>query len=308
MQLRQLRYVLEVHRRGNHISAAAATLHTSQPGVSKQIQMLEHELGFDIFERTRNRVVGLTEPGREVVEIIQRVFGEIDSLRTIKDDYASQQEGSLTIATTHTTARYILPKVIDIFIHRYPSVRLSLHQANPTECCEAVESGEADIAIGTETMRPFPNLVMLPWLPITRSLIAKKGHPVLDVPDLTLEAIARYPIIAHDPYRSGRWKIMNAFTQCGIRPNVLFNAVDADISKTYVELGLGIAILATAAYDPKHDVGISARDASHLFEASTTFVSFRKNAYLRRFGFDFLEMLTPPLTRGVVRAALPRRH
>src|SRR6185437_4579071 len=141
MQLRQLRYVLEVHRRGNHISAAAATLHTSQPGVSKQIQMLEHELGFDIFERTRNRVVGLTEPGREVVEIIQRVFGEIDSRRTIKDDYASQQEGSLTIATTHTTARYILPKVIDIFIHRYPSVRLSLHQANPTECCEAVESG-----------------------------------------------------------------------------------------------------------------------------------------------------------------------
>lgn len=307
VQLRQLRYVLEVHRRGNHISAAAETLHTSQPGVSKQIQMLESELGIDIFERTRNRVVGLTEPGREVVEIIQRVFSEIESLRTIRDDYSHAQEGSLTIATTHTQARYILPKVIDAFIHRYPAVRLSLRQANPTECCEAVEAGEADLAIGTETLRPFPNLVMLPWIPITRSLIAKKGHPILQAPKLTLQEIARYPIIAHDPYRSGRWKIMDAFMKRGIKPNILFNAVDADISKTYVELGLGISILATAAIDQKHDRGIRARDASHLFESSTTLVSFRRNAYLRRFVLDFLEMLNPPLTREAVRAAMPRR-
>ncbi len=240
--------------------------------------------------------------------IIQRVFNEIESIRSIRDDYSRAQEGSLVIATTHTQARYILPKVIDTFIQHYPAVRLSLLQANPTECCEAVESGAADLAIGTETLRPFPNLVMLPWLPITRSLIAKKGHPILRAPELTLQEIAKYPIIAHDPYRSGRWKIMDAFTQRGIRPNVLFNAVDADISKTYVELGLGVAILASAAIDAKHDVGIQARDAGHLFEPSTTYVSFRSNVYLRRFVLDFLEMLTPPLSRDVVRAAMPRRR
>lgn len=157
-------------------------------------------------------------------------------------------------------------------------------------------------------MRPFPDLVMLPCLRITRSLIAKKGHPILDVPELTLEEIAKYPVIAHDPYRSGRWKIMDAFTKRGIRPNILFNAVDADVSKTYVELGLGISILATVAVDPAHDVGIGARDASHLFESSVTYVSFRGNAYLRRFVFDFIEMLAPSLTREVIRAALPQRR
>jgi LysR family transcriptional regulator, cys regulon transcriptional activator len=304
VHLRQLRYVLEVHRSGNHISAAAEALHTSQPGVSKQIQMLEQELGFDIFERTRNRVVGLTEPGREVLDTIQRVFAEIDSLKKIRDDYSRCQEGSLTIATTHTQARYILPSMIDRFIHLCPKVRLSLRQDNPTNCCAAVQAGEADVAIGTETLHPFPGLTMLPWRSITRSLIAAKGHPILSVPELTLAEIAKYPIIAHDPYRSGRWKIMEAFMRCGIQPNILFNAVDADVSKTYVELGLGISILASAAFDSAHDVGIEARDASHLFEASTTFVSLRANAYLRRFVFDFLETLDPPVSRADVRRAV----
>jgi LysR family cys regulon transcriptional activator len=307
VHLRQLRYVLEVHRSGNHISAAAEMLHTSQPGVSKQIQMLELELGFDIFERTRNRVVGLTEPGREVLDTIERVFAEIDSLKKIRDDYSRCQEGSLTIATTHTQARYVLPSMIDRFIQRFPKVRLSLRQDNPTNCCAAVQAGEADVAIGTDTMHPFPALVMLPWRTITRSLIAKKGHPILAAPVLTLQEIAKYPIIAHDPYRSGHWKIMDAFRRNGIEPNILFNAVDADVSKTYVELGLGLSILASAAIDPVHDVGIEARDASHLFEASTTHVSLRANSYMRRFVFDFLETLNPPINRDTVREALRLR-
>jgi LysR family cys regulon transcriptional activator len=307
VQLRQLRYVLEVHRRGNHISAAADALHTSQPGVSKQIQMLELELGFEIFERTRNRVVGLTEPGREAIEIIQRVFNDIESLRTMRDDYSSAQEGSLTIATTHTHARYVLPKVIETFIGRYPLVRLSLQQHNPTDCCAAVESGEADLAVCTDTMRPFPSLVMLPCFSVARSLIAKKGHPILDVPELTLEEIAKYPLIAHDPFRSGRWKIEDAFRRQGIAPVILFNAVDADVSKTYVELGLGLSILATVAVDPSHDIGLGARDVSHLFESSVTRVSFRASVYLRRFVFDFIETLAPSLTRDVVRAEVKRR-
>lgn len=304
MNLRQLRYVLEVHRRGNHISAAAEALHTSQPGMSKQIQLLEEELGFAVFQRKRNRVVGLTDPGREVIEIAQRIMSDVDSLRSVREDYNALEQGTLTIATTHTYARYVLPRVVNTFVERYPSVRLGLQQGNPTQICEAVDTGEADLAIGTEAMRPFPSLAMLPCFPIARSVMAKKGHPILKVKTLTLQEIAKYPIIAHDRARSGRWKVMDAFRKQGIEPNVIFGAVDADVCKTYVELGLGIAILATVAVDPKHDAELKARDASHLFESSTTYVSLRSNSYLRRYLFDFIGLLAPELTPEVVRGAV----
>ena len=304
VNLRQLRYVLEVHRRGNHISAAAEALHTSQPGMSKQIQLLEEELGFSVFQRKRNRVIGLTDPGREVIEIAQRIMSDVDSLGSVREDYNTREQGNLTIATTHTYARYVLPRVVNKFVEQYPSVRLGLQQGNPTQICEAVDAGEADLAIGTEAMRPFPGLVMLPCIPIARSVIAKKGHPVLKAKTLTLEEIAKYPIIAHDRSRSGRWKVMDAFRKHGIEPNVIFGAVDADVCKTYVELGLGIAILATVAVDPKHDAELKARDASHLFESSTTYVSLRANSYLRRYLFDFIALLAPELDAEVVRTAV----
>lgn len=304
VNLRQLRYVLEVHRRGNHISAAAEALHTSQPGMSKQIQLLEEELGFAVFQRKRNRVVGLTGPGREVIEIAQRIMSDIESLRAVREDYNAREEGNLTIATTHTYARYVLPSVVSKFMKRYPAVRLGLQQGNPTQICEAVDTGEADLAIGTETMRLFPSLVMLPCFPIARSIIAKKGHPLLKVKTLTLRGIAKYPIISHDRSRSGRRTMMDAFRKEGIEPNVIFGAVDADVCKTYVELGLGIAILATVAVDPKHDAELKARDASHLFESSTTYVSLRSNAYLRRYVFDFIRLLAPELTEEAVSRAV----
>lgn len=307
MKLSQLKCVLEVHKRGNHISVAAEALHTSQPGVSKQIQLLESEIGFTIFQRKRNRVVGLTEPGREVIEIAQRILGDVDSLRTIRDDYLDRESGSLTIATTHTYARYVLPKVVERFIKRYPRVRIGLQQGNPTQICEAVESGEADVAVGTETMRPFPNLVMLPCFPITRSVIAKRGHEIHRLKKLTLQAIAGYPIISHDRARSGSWKIMDAFRKQGIEPNVIFGAVDADVCKTYVEMGLGIAILATVAVDPRHDRDLRARDASHLFEPSTTYISLRRNTYLRRFVSHFIGLLAPELTPEIVRSEMQKR-
>ena len=306
MNLRQLRYVLEVHRLGNHISAAAEALHTSQPGMSKQIQLLEAELGFEIFQRKRNRVVGLTEPGLEVIEIAQRILNDVENLRTIRDDYQALEQGSLTIATTHTYARYVLPRVVEKFVQRYPHVRLGLQQGNPTQICEAVEKGEADLALGTETMRVFPSLVMLPCFPISRSIIAKKGHPILRVKDLTLQELAKYPLIAHDRSRSGSWKVMDAFQKQGIAPNVIFGAVDADVCKTYVELGLGVAILATVAVDPRHDRELRARDASHLFESSTTYITLRAHSYLRRYIFDFIRTLAPALTPEVVRAAVQK--
>lgn len=307
MKLSQLKCVLEVHKRGNHISAAAEALHTSQPGVSKQIQLLESEVGFPIFQRKRNRVVGLTEPGREVIEIAQRILGDVDSLRTIRDDYLGRESGSLTVATTHTYARYVLPKVVERFIRRYPKVRIGLQQGNPTQICEAVESGEADVAIGTETMRPFPNLVMLPCFPIARSVIAKRGHEILRLKKLTLQAIARHPIISHDRARSGSWKIMDAFRRQGIEPNVIFGAVDADVCKTYVDMGLGIAILATVAVDPRHDRDLRARDASHLFESSTTYVSLRRNTYVRKYVSHFIGLFAPELTPEVLRAEIQKQ-
>ncbi|TXR47485.1 LysR substrate-binding domain-containing protein [Phyllobacterium endophyticum] len=308
VHLRQLRYVIEVNRQGNHISAAADALHTSQPGMSKQIQELELELGFSIFQRSRNRVTGLTDPGREVVEIAQRILNEVQSLKSIREDYGAQEEGTLTIATTHTHARYILPRVIKSFVQRHPQVRIALLQGNPTEICEAVEAGKADLAVGTETLRPFPRLLRLPCYQITRSLIARKGHPILRVKNLTLETIAKYPMIAHDPHRSGRWKIVDAFEKRGITPTILFDAVDADVGKTYVELGLGIAVMATDAVNLRQDRDLRSRDVGHLFEASTSYVTLRTNTYLRRFIFDFIEILAPELSPEYVRSTLRGRE
>lgn len=304
VQIRQLLYIVEVHRQGNRISAAAEALNTAQPSLSKQIQELELELGFSIFQRSRNRVIGLTEPGREVVEIAQRVLNEVSSLKNIREDYTKQEAGTFTIATTHTHARYILPRVIEQFVSRHPKVRIALLQGNPTEICEAVEAGKADIAVGTETMRPFPQLLRLPCYRITRSLIARKGHPILRGRELTLEAIAKYPLIAHDPHRSGRWKILGAFDRKGLTPTILFDAVDADVGKTYVALGLGIAILATDAVNQKGDIELRSRDAGHLFEPSTSYVTLRTNTYIRKFMFDFIETLAPDLTASHVRSLL----
>lgn len=307
MKLRQLRYVLEVYRQGNHISAAADALHTSQPGMSKQIQLLEAELGFRVFQRRKNKVVGVTEPGHEVIAIVQRIMNDVQDLHVIREDFDLKEDGRLTIATTHTYARYVLPRILDKFLKRYPRVNLGLLPGNPTQICEAVDMGDADLAVGTEAMRAFPSLVMLPSLAITRSVIAKKDHPILTVRHLTLAEIAKYPIITHDPGRSGHWKVMSAFEKEGIEPHVVFSAVDADVSKTYVELGLGIAILATVAVDPLHDPGLGARNAGHLFEPSTTYVSVRRNEYVRKFVFNFIEALDHTLSPEIVRAAVQQK-
>jgi LysR family cys regulon transcriptional activator len=306
MNLKQLRYISEVYRHGNHISAAAEALHTSQPGISKQIQMIEAELGFEIFVRRRNRIVGLTEPGQEAVAIAQRVLTEIDNLRNLGEDFKSAGGGHLTIGTTHTMARYVLPKIVDRFMKKYPGIRLGLRQGNPEQVCEMLDAGDVDMAIVSDTAREFPTLASLRCFPLSRSVVAKAGHPILKVRNLTLEEIAKHPIITYDPAYSGRWKVLDAFKKAKIEPNIVFGAVDADVSKTYVELGLGIAILTTITFDKYHDRGLRARDASHLFEPSTTFVRLRANTYLRKFLLDFIRMLAPHLTEDDIRSALTR--
>lgn len=304
MTLKQLQYILEVFRQGNHISAAADALHTSQPGISKQIQLLEAELGFDIFLRKRNRIIGLTEPGQQAIAAIKRVLNEIDNLKNLGQDFTEVSTGQLTIGTTHTMARYVLPKIIEKFIKKYPGIRLGLRQGNPEQICELLDAGEVDISIGPDTVREFPTLAAIPCFPLTRSVVAPAGHPILKAKNLTLKEIARHPIITYDPAYSGRWKVMNAFRKAGIEPNIVFGAVDADVSKTYVELGLGIAILTTITFNKTQDRALRARDASHLFEPTTTYARLRANSHVRKFVADFILMLAPQLTESDIQSAL----
>ena len=303
MQLQQLKYILEVFRSGNHISAAADVLHTSQPGISKQIRLLELELGFDIFERTRNRIVGVTEPGQEVIKIASIIFSNIADIKKVGNDYNTEAGGKLVIATTHTFARYVLPRVIKTFMQKHPAVQIGLLQGKPTDAYEYVQNGQADLAVATEGLKPFLGLVRLPCLTVTRSVIAKKGHPILQCEEIGLADLARYPIIAHDSFRSGGWTMIEAFKREGITPSISFSGVDSDVAKTYVDLGLGIAIMASVAVDPAHDGDLEARDVSHLFPSSTAYVTFRKSAYLRKIDMDFMNMLSAKLTRTRVMAA-----
>ncbi|MGV3769890.1 MAG: LysR substrate-binding domain-containing protein [Sphingobium phenoxybenzoativorans] len=304
MKLQQLRYVVEIVRQNNHLSAAADALNTSQPGVSRQIQLLEQELGFEIFLRTRNRIIGLTEPGNVVFSIAQRIATDVAALKSLKEDMHSGNHGVFTIATTHTQARYVLPKVVEKFVARYPDVKLVLKQGDPEEICALVEAGDADLSIGTETTRDFPNLVKLDCFDLHRCIVAPADHPILAVPELTLEEIARYPIITYDTRYSGRWKVMKAFSDANLEPKIVMSGIDADVCKTYVGMGLGIGILAAMTYDPERDVGIRARDASHLLPSSTIKIVLRRNTYLRSFLLDFVHSVAPNLTPLRVRRAV----
>lgn len=307
MKLQQLRYIREVARQNLNLSQAADALHTSQPGISKQIKSLEDELGVEIFVRRGKRVVAVTEPGRLILELAQRVLSDVDSLRQVSEEFTHEDTGRLAIATTHTQARYALPPVIARFRSRYPNVKLSLHQGSPTQISELTTSGEADFAIATEAIELYEDLAMLPCYEWNRAVLTPPGHALLKSRKLTLEAVARYPIITYDFAFTGRSRINEAFSSKGLTPNVVLTAIDADVIKTYVELGLGIGIVAMMAYDPKRDLNVRAIDASHLFEASTTRIGIRRNSYLRGYMYDFIEMFAPHLTRKVVDAAMHGR-
>lgn len=304
MHIFHLRAVCEVVRQGMKISAAAQALHKSQPGISRQVRELEDELGVRIFQRRKNKIEVLTPPGREILRVAERVLRDIDSLRSIGEEHSSQHAGDLTIATTHTQARYSLPSVVEAFTHRYPRVRLRLRQGTPAHCCEMVVAGEADIAIATEADRTFDALVSLPAYTVPRCVVARKGHPILKARSLTLQAIAKYPIITFDQQFSGGRSVDAAFAAAGIEPRVMMSAVDADVSKAYVERGLGIAILAHAAFDPVRDRLLRSRDADHLFQSSVLHVSVRRHAYLRGYLLAFVSAFAPHLTRDLLERAV----
>ena len=270
MKLQQLRYLCEVADQGLNLSVAAQKLHTSQPGISKQIRMLEDELGVEIFIRNGKRVTKITPPGKEIIAIAHRILKETDNLKQAAQDYSNRDRGGLTIATTHTQARYALPTVIHRFTTRYPNVKLSLIQGSPVQICQFVLSGQADICIATEAIATFEELVMLPCYTWNRCVIAPPNHPILRQQSLTLEEISKYPIITYDFAFAGRSQINQAFAKRNLTPNVVLTAIDSDVIKTYVALGLGIGILANMAFDAARDTDLRAIDASHLFESSTT--------------------------------------
>lgn len=306
MNLQQLRYVAEVAQRNLNVSDAARALHTSQSGVSRQISLLEEELGLDIFVRHGKRLVAITKPGEEVLAIARRMLRDVGALKQVGDEYSVGEQGRLTIATTHTQARYVLPRMLPEFMRAHPEVKITLHQGNPTQCCEYVLSGEADLAIATEAIDDFELLVSLPCYEWNRCLITPPGHPLLDVRPLTLAAVAAWPLITYDFAFTGGSIVNRAFAAQSLTPNVMLSAIDADIIKTYVALGLGVGIVAQMAFDPEKDRNLRAVDCSHLFEASTTRIGLHRNAWLRGYTYAFMQHFAATLTRDVVDRALGR--
>jgi LysR family cys regulon transcriptional activator len=303
MKIQQLRCLTEVVRRGLNVSEAAEALHTSQPGVSKQIRALEDELQIQVFARHGKRLVAVTEPGKAVIAIAERILAEAQNLRRAGEEYANNQLGTLTVAATHTQARYALPLAVAAFKRRYPKVELVIHQGNPTQICDQVIAGEADMCVATEMIGTYPELVSLPVYQWNRVVVVPPKHKLLKAP-LTLEALAEHPIVTYDFAFANRSLVQKAFEVRGLKPHVVLSAQDSDVIKTYVELGLGVGILAKMAFDAKRDVTLRALDASHLFESSTTRLGIKRGAYLRRYAYDFIELFAPHLARATVERAV----
>lgn len=304
MNLQQLRYLREIARNGLKVSDAAESLFTSQPGISKQIRLLEEELGVTILVRNGKRITALTEPGKIVLDIAERILRDTDNLREVGREFNSGGSGTLVIATTHTQARYALPPVVSRFTQRYPQVRLTLREGSPAQIAALLRDGVADVGIATESDEEFEEMVTLPCAQWTRSVITPLRHPLLGAGPLTLEKIAQYPLITYDFAFTPNSPIKRAFDAANIKPNVVLTAVAADVIKAYVEQGMGIGILAKMAFDPARDHGVRLINADHLFAPSTTRIALRRNAWLRGYVYDFIELFAPTLGRDVVNAAL----
>ncbi len=303
MKLQQLRYIVEIERQGLNVSEAAEVLYTSQPGVSKQIKLLEDELGIAIFERSGKRFTGITEPGRRVLDSARRILNEAENLKRASAEFASGDSGRLVLAATHTQARYALPVVVRDFVARHPRVKLEMHQGSPTQIAQWVVDGEVDIGIATEALDQYPQLITLPVRQWSHCVIAPEGHAILQQP-LSLDQLGRWPLITYDAAFTGRSRINRAFERVGVQPNIALTALDADVIKTYVSLGLGLGIIASLAFDAQRDQGLVALDAGHLFESNTTRLALRRASYMRRYDYDFVELFAPHLSRHVVDMAM----
>jgi LysR family cys regulon transcriptional activator len=316
MKLQQLQFLDEVVRQGLSISLAASALHTSQSGVSRQIALLEQELNLQIFERYGKRLTALTPAGQLIATQTEKVLRELNNLKRVGDELSQQDSGRLTIATTHTQARYFLPAVVKAFSEEWPRVQLTIHQGNPTQVAEQVVAGAADIGIATEVIGATPEVLSLECYEWNRCVVAPKRHPLLQTASVTLQQLARYPLITYDFAFAGGSMVLREFEAAGLEPNIVLTAIDADVIKTYVKLGLGIGLVATMAYDEKRDTGLAMLDVSHLFPANTTYLGFRRDMFLRKYMLDFIQrlvseqayrQLTSQLRRAPGRSRVPSR-
>jgi LysR family cys regulon transcriptional activator len=304
VNLQQIKYLCAVVDHGMNVSDAAEALYTSQPGISKQIRQLEDELGLQIFVRQGKRLAALTPAGEIVLATARRALREILNLKRVADEFRAEDAGTLAIATTHTQARYVLPKVLSEFASRFPKVKLVLHQGNPSQVAAQTASGEVDVGIATEALEEYPDLVTLPCYRWNRCVIVPKGHALARQKPLTLEALARYPIITYDFAFTGRSAINAAFAARNLEPNVVLTALDSDVIKTYVELGMGIGIIAQMAFDAAKDAAFESLDAAHLFAASTTRLALRRGVFLRGYTYAFIALFAPQYGRAAIDAAL----
>ena len=309
MNLHQFRFVREAVRQGLNLTETAKALHTSQPGVSKAILELEEELGVDIFVRHGKRLRRVTEPGEQILRSVERILQELDNLRRIGDEYSRQESGTLSIATTHTQARYMLPGPVALLRRRFPQVRVVLHQGNPEQVSRMLVDGSADIGLATESLEDFAELITLPCYDWQHVVVVPAEHALATSEQLTLEQLAALPLVSYHPTFTGRRRIDQAFAQRRLQPDFVLEAIDSDVIKTYVRLGMGVGIVAEMAMradadEPAADAGLVARPAGHLFGRNVSRVAFRRGAYLRHFVYTFAELLSDRLTRALIERAL----
>jgi LysR family transcriptional regulator, cys regulon transcriptional activator len=308
MNLQQIRYLCAVVDHGLNVSDAADALFTSQPGISKQIRQLEDELGLAVFVRQGKRLASLTPAGEVVVATARRALREIQNMKRVAEEFRDEDSGTLAIATTHTQARYVLPKVLSAFAARYPKVRVMLHQGNPHQVAEHAVNGDADVAIATEAVSDYPELVSLPCYTWNRCVLVPKGHPLAKAKTrLTLEALAKWPIITYDFAFTGRSQVNAAFAARGLEPNIVLSALDADVIKTYVDLGMGVGIVAQMAWDARKDTAFERLDAAHLFQQATTRLAMRRGVFVRGYVYAFISMFAPQYGKSAIDDALAGR-
>lgn len=307
MKLQQLRYIWEVAHHDLNVSATAQSLYTSQPGISKQIRLLEDELGVEIFSRSGKHLTHVTPAGQVILKTAGEILRKVESIKHAAQEYSDEKRGALSIATTHTQARYVLPDVIRSFISKYPEVSLHMNQGTPMQISEMAADGTVDFAIATEAMELFSDLIMMPCYRWNRCVIVPKDHPLAQVSLLTLEDVAAHPIVTYVFGFTGRSRLDEAFVTAGLTPRVVFTAADADVIKTYVRLGLGIGIVADMAHNEEIDDDLVALDARHLFASSVTSIGCRKGTFLRGYMYDFISDFAPHLTRDLVQDAFQRK-
>jgi LysR family cys regulon transcriptional activator len=305
VNLHQFRFVQEAARRDLNLTETAKALFTSQPGISKAILELEAELGVDIFARHGKRLRRITEPGQQVLKSIEVIMREVGNLKRIGEEFSMQDAGTLSIATTHSQARYFLPEPVAQLRKRFPKVNIRLHQGSPEQVARMVRDEVADIGIATEALADMPDLVSLPCYEWRHAVVMPAGHPLTQAERISLEDLALLPLVSYHPSFSGRTRVDQAFAARNLKPNIVLEAIDADVIKTYVRIGLGVGIVAEAAVrDDPPGGDLVSRPVGHLFGTNVTRIAFKRGAYLREFVYAFAEMLSDRLSRKLITGAM----